>query len=115
MKESERKQTENYLKQFVELHEEIKYALEMKNNVLAMKLLEQCQATALKLGNLIEAVKGRNFDTILTLDDYCQLVYIINEDIWHKYYINSGKIYRYLNKSLRLIEESINLDTRERG
>ena len=85
MKESERKQTENYLKQFVELHEEIKYALEMKNNVLAMKLLEQCQATALKLGNLIEAVKGRNFDTILTLDDYCELVYIINEDIWHKY------------------------------
>ena len=59
-----------YSAEFVELHEEIKYALEMKNNVLAMKLLEQCQATALKLGNLIEAVKGRNFDTILTLDDY---------------------------------------------
>lgn len=115
MKESERKQAENYLKQFVQLHEEIKYALEMKNNILAMKLLEQCQATALKLGNLIETVKGRDLDTILTLDDYCELVYIINEDIWHKYHINSGKIYRYLNKSLRLIKDSINLDTRERG
>jgi hypothetical protein len=48
---------------------------------------------------------------VAILEDYCELVYEVNEQIWHGEYINPGKVYRYLNRSLELVKENLSLET----
>lgn len=98
---------EEGIRLFARLHHGIQEAIEAEEYVLAMKLLEQCQDAALKLGNEMEAIEGKDCEIIPILDDYCELAYEINEQIWHGEYVNPGKVFRYLNKSLELIEGSI--------
>lgn len=96
---------------FSELHGEVKDALEAKEAALAMRLLERCQGAALELGNRVEAVRGKGCHMVSILEDYCELVYEVNEQIWHGEYINPGKVYRYLNRSLELVKENLSLET----
>lgn len=103
MKNQER--PEDSLGLLAQIHEEIKEALEAKNGAAAMKLLEQCQSIALEMGNREEAMKGKNCEMTAILEDYCELVYEINEQIWYGEHINPGKVYRYLNKSFGLMKE----------
>jgi len=90
----------DYIRHFARLHEQVKEALERKQDVSAMKLLEQCQAVACELGGRLEAVKGKGCGEVAILHDYCELVYEVNEQIWYKEHVNPGKVYRYLNKCL---------------
>ena len=96
---------------FSELHGEVKDALEAKEAALAMRLLERCQGAALELGNRVEAVRGKGCHMVAILEDYCELVYEVNEPIWHGEYIIPGKVYRYLNRSLELVKENLSLET----
>ena len=96
---------------FSELHGEVKDALEAKEAALTMRLLERCQGAALELGNRVEAVRGKGCHMVAILEDYCELVYEVNEQIWHGEYINPGKVYRYLNRSLELVKENLSLET----
>ena len=72
---------------------------------IANTLLTQCQTNAINMGNLIEESEGEGFVTVKYLEDYCELVYSINEELQS----NSGtdnpeKIYKKLNKMLQKIE-----------
>lgn len=74
-------------------------------------LLTGCQTIAINIGNLIEESEGEGFVTVKYLEDYCELVYSINEESQ----ANSGndnpnKIYKKLNKMLLKIENSLKHD-----
>lgn len=101
---------EDSLGRLAELHGEVKEALEAGKRVWAMKLLEQCQAVAWGLGNRAEAREGKGCGMTAIVDDYCELVYEVNEQAWHGEYVNPGKVFRYLNKSLGLMRENVKMD-----
>lgn len=96
------------------LHDKVKEALETKKKAAAMRLLEQCQDVALKLGNVAEQTEGKGCGMIAILDDYCELVYEINEQVWHGERINPEKAHRYLNKSLGIMKENAGMDGKEK-
>ncbi len=74
-------------------------------------LLTGCQTTAINIGNLIEESEGEGFITVKYLEDYCELVYSINEELRGiTGSINSEKISKKLNKMLLKIENSIKHD-----
>ncbi len=85
--------------------------IEEENLNAVFNLLSQCQSTAINMGNLIEESEGEGFATVKYLEDYCELVFSVNEDLQN----NSGadnpdKVYKKLNKMLQKIDNSISHD-----
>ena len=62
-------------------HDEVRRELEdcKRDNVL--ELLTQCQEGAIQLGNLIESTEKEGFVTIGMLEEYCEIVYQIYEEM----------------------------------
>lgn len=80
-----------------------------ENNLNAVfSLLSQCQSAAINMGNLIEESEGEGFITVKYLEDYCELVFSINEEIQKDSGTNNpDKVYKKLNKMLQKIDNSI--------
>lgn len=98
-----------------QIHDEIRETLQKQQDAAVMKLLEQCQAIALEVGTRAEKGKGKHCEITAIMEDYCELVYEVNEQIWHGEYVNPGKVYKYLNKSLGLMRESMSKDKEKEG
>lgn len=114
MRKAQKKQAEEFVELLGQVHDEIRKAVDAKNYGLAMSLLEQCQEGAIKLGNLIELTEGEGFITIPLLEDYCELIYIIHEEIGQSQSVNENQVYKSLRKSLIQIENSVKNDIRVR-
>lgn len=104
------KEMANILKQ---AHESIRKVIAMKiidEEYLnaANKLLTECQTNAINMGNLIEEYEGEGFITVKYLEDYCELVFSINEEIQKDSGTdNPDRVYKKLNKMLQKIDNSI--------
>lgn len=81
MEESHKKQAEEFLSIMQHTHVTIKRLLEAGNYPLAMVQLEQCQSYALSFGQQMESTEGTVPTTITLLEDYCELVYRIYEEL----------------------------------
>lgn len=91
-------------------HAGIEKMMEVKNPVKAMELLEQCQKGAVRLGELIEQAEGEGFATVHMLEDYCELVYQIYEEIGRGLQDDGSLIYQKLQECMGYIENSIRQD-----
>ncbi len=114
MRKAQKKQAEDFVSRLEKVHIEIKRALDDKNIVVAMSLLEQCQEDAIKLGTMIENTEGEGFVTISILEEYCELTYQIHEEIAQSKVLSSNKAYKNLEKLLILIESSVKNDIKVR-
>ncbi|MBE5903598.1 MAG: hypothetical protein E7275_04860 [Pseudobutyrivibrio sp.] len=75
------------------------------------KLLTGCQNTAINIGNIIEESEGEGFITVKYLEEYCELVYSVNEELCNtESSYNPDKISKKLNKMILKIENSIKHD-----
>ncbi|MEY8338948.1 hypothetical protein AALB16_13165 [Lachnospiraceae bacterium 62-35] len=110
MRKAQKKQSEDFIKLLGQAHVEVRKAIEKRQNAVAMDLLEQCQDGAIELGNMIEAEEGEGFITIPLLEQYCELVYQIHEELWKNQYVSGDKAYKGLRKSLIRIENSVKND-----
>ncbi|MBQ7470361.1 MAG: hypothetical protein IJS76_08050 [Pseudobutyrivibrio sp.] len=71
-------------------------------------LLSQCQSAAINMGTRIEESEGEGFITVKYLEDYCELVYSINEELQSNGGTdNPDKVYKKLTKMLQKIDNSI--------
>jgi len=134
-KHSMRKMQKNQILEIIDslqqAHEEIKTVLQQKNNVLAQKqtifrMLCECQETAVSVGESIEKAEGEKHITVSYLEEYCELLFKIYEEIGgstggalgtdnsanavDKVFINENKIYKSLRKQLIKIENSVKND-----
>ena len=114
MRKIQRQQVENFIKLLGQAHDEIKRVVAEGNVVAAQDLLSQCQQGAIELGNLIETIEGEAFATIPYLEDYCELIFQIYEEIGREQYDNVGRIHKALRKSLIKIENSVRNDIKIR-
>lgn len=114
MRKSQKKQIENNLELLGKTHDAIKKALETGNGEIALNLLQQCQDSAIQIGEMIEESLGEDFATIGLLEAYCEQLYQIYEAIRQQQPLNSNKTCKKLNKELIRIENSVKNDIRVR-
>lgn len=107
MRKAQRKQAEDFITLLEQAHKEIKKDMETGKIPAAMDLLVQCQEGAVQLGNLIEATEGEDCPTISVLENYCELVYQIHEELAGGQGINADNAHRKLYKQLIHIKNSI--------
>ncbi|MCI8294191.1 MAG: hypothetical protein HFH53_11775 [Hespellia sp.] len=114
MRKAQKKQAEDFVQLLSDAHQEIRRNLEKQKEEAAMDLLEQCQQGAVQLGTLIEKTEGEDFVTIGILEEYCELVYQIHDQIARGESISSGKVFKNLRRMWIQIENSIKNDIPER-
>ena len=81
MRKAQKKQVREFIMLLAEAQQEIKTAIENQNIALALDLLEQCQQGAIQVGTLIDTLEGEGFITVTLLEQYCELVYQLHEDV----------------------------------
>lgn len=114
MRKIHKKQVESFIETLGQAHEEIRRFAGDGNYAAAMDLLGQCQEGAVRLGELIEKTEGEDTPAIPRLEEYCELVYEIYQELAENQDTNAGKIYKKLRKSLIQIENSVRNNIRIR-
>lgn len=112
MKKTQRQQIEELNRQIEQAHDLIKKYIEQHSIQSAIQLLEECQNRGITIGTLIEAAEGEGHPTVTLLEQYCELIYQIHEDLLNRKdkEINSAKIYKLLKQKFIKIENSIKND-----
>lgn len=81
MRKAQKKQVNDFVVLLTEAQTEIKNAVRKKNVPLALDLLEQCQQGAIRMGTLIDNLEGEGHPTVVLLEQYCELVYRLHEEL----------------------------------
>lgn len=91
-------------------HDEIKNTIEEKQYTMAQSLISQCQEVAVAIGTTIEEIEGKDFVTILHIEEYCEALYCIYEELYVNNKIKSNRVFKTLNQYLLTVEYSIQHD-----
>lgn len=114
MRKAQKKQIEDLLALLEQAHNEVKRFAENKDFDEAMELLRQCQDSAVQMGGLIEKTEGEELPTIAKLEEYCETLYEIHEEISSDTPLIPAKLYRRLQKPLIQVENSVKNDIKIR-
>lgn len=112
MRKVQKKQAEDFMALLNQVHREIKKYIENGSPAMAMELLIQCQEGALQLGELIEKTEGEDCKIISLLEQYCELVYKIHEEIAQGQPGSGNSAYKRLRRLQIQIENGIRNDTK---
>ncbi len=114
MRKVQKKQIEELLDLLEQAHQEIKGFVERKEFIKAQELLGQCQESAVQVGELIEMEEGELAPTIAKLENYCEVLYEIYEELSSDTMIMAAKIYKRLQKVLIQVENSVKNEIKPR-
>lgn len=114
MRKAQKKQAEDFVELLAQAHGTVKKEVEACGHEKVMELLTQCQEGAIQLGNLIESTEGEGFVTIGMLEDYCEIIYQIYEEIAQGRTVDFVKAGNILDKTLARIRGSIREDIKVR-
>lgn len=90
-----------------EAHEEITKCIERKQLDTAIDLLGQCQQGAIKVGETIDAAEGEGTDEVHLLEEYCEVIWQIGEDIKSGVPVNARKAEKKLRRLLINVSNGI--------
>lgn len=110
MREAQKQEILGLIDNLHHVHEEIKKSLEQNNLILAQDMISEAQQSAISLGEKIEKTEGEGHRTVTCLEEYCELLFCVYEDI-NKNDHNVNKIHKTLRKQLIKIENSVKNDT----
>lgn len=110
MRKAQKQQAQELVRQMEEAHDQFKKFIEQGSIPPAMELLEECQDGGFAVGTLIEGTEGEGHPTVLLLEEYCELVYQIHEDLAGHKEINTKKIHKILKQKLIRITNSLKND-----
>ncbi|WP_207643881.1 hypothetical protein [Desulfitobacterium hafniense] len=88
-----------------EAHVILKKQLKKKNYAVANRLLEDCQACAIKVGTTIEQSEGGGTDAVPILEEYCEMVYQLSRSMDNEK--ESDKFIKKLQKQLNKATNSL--------
>ena len=91
-------------------HDEIKRNMESKQCIAAQDMLSQCQECAISIGTAIEKSEGEGFVTVSHIEEYCDVLYQVHEELNRTDSINVNKTYKTLKKHMLKIENSVKHD-----
>ena len=111
MRKTQKQQIESLLSQMEEAQEQIKKDIGQGSVQPAMELLEDCQTGAVTIGTLIENTEGEGHPSVLLLEEYCELVYQIHQNLeGNPKGVNQNKIYKLLRQKLIKAANSVKND-----
>ena len=111
MRKAQKQQIQTLISQMEEAHEQIKKYIGQGSVQPAMELLEDCQTGGVTVGTLIENTEGEGHPTVLLLEEYCELIYQIHQELEEHYKeVNPNKIYKLLRQKLIKIANSVKND-----
>lgn len=90
-----------------EAHEEITKCIERKQLDTVIDLLGQCQQGAIKVGETIDAAEGEGTDEVHLLEEYCEVIWQIGEDINSGVPVNARKAEIKLRRLLISVSNGI--------
>lgn len=114
MRKQQKKQAEELLAQMELAHEQIRKDIEQKNVPSAVSLLGDCQDAAISLGTLIESTEGEAHPTVTLLEEYCELLYGVHEELAGGKETAANRIYISVKQKLVKIFDSFKHDVRIR-
>lgn len=88
----------------------IKKMMGIGNSGAVLTLLEQCQESAIQMGEMIEECEGEEFVTIGLLENYCEKLYQTYKQVSQQQVVNVDKVYKNLRRELIRIENSVRND-----
>ncbi|WP_090418647.1 hypothetical protein [Pseudobutyrivibrio sp. YE44] len=106
------KLVENYIALFKKLVEAIELELKATNSDFnkTSEYLNTCQQKAIELGEFIEQQEGLGHATVKGLEDFCELLYEVNEDILSERGLSADSAKLRLGNGVNKIEESAKSD-----
>lgn len=110
MRKADKKRAEDLAGILKNLHTVIRKTVNAGNEAESLNLLEQCQAHAVCLGELIEALEGKGTVTVSLLEEYCELVYEIYRNLQLVSDGSGDRVYNLLAQKTVQIEKSIRND-----
>ena len=90
-----------------EAHSEIINLIEKSQTDTALGLLEQCQQGAIGVGTIIDRSEGEGTDEVHLLEEYCEMIWQISEDLKTGETINARKLEKKLRKQLLNVSNGI--------
>ncbi|MCR4830255.1 MAG: hypothetical protein K5883_02250, partial [Pseudobutyrivibrio sp.] len=114
MRKYKAKQISNYIALFRKLAEGVGQSLSQNPQNLdkACIYLETSQQRAIEFGTLIENEEGEGHPTVKLLEEFCEIVYEIHEDILSEKGLSADSATGRMNRIISRIEESANKDIR---
>lgn len=116
MRKAQKLQIEETIRKMEEAHNEVKRCIE-KGTAQEGELLADCQNAAVSIGTLIENTEGEGHPAVTVLEEYCELVYQIHENLSsdrNVRKVNVNKIYKSLRQKLIKVLNSIKNDIKIR-
>lgn len=110
MRKAQKQQAQELVRQMEEAHDQLKKFIEQGSVPPAMELLEECQNGGITVGTLIESTEGEGHPAVTLLEEYCELIYQIHENLAENKEINTKKIHKLLKQKLIKISNSLKND-----
>ena len=112
MRQSKAKQITNYIALFRKIVEGIYTSLSAKTADIegACSYLEMCQQRAIDFGTFIEGEEGEGHPTVKLLEEFCEVLYEIHEEIQSERGLSADSAKARLDTMVNRIEESANRD-----
>ncbi len=109
MKKAQKQEILGLIDNLYQVQEDIKKVLEQNNLILAQDMISGAQESAISLGEKIERTEGGGHRTVTCIEEYCELLFRVFEDI-NKNSVNASKAQKLLRKQLIKIENSAKND-----
>lgn len=110
MRKSQKQNILELINTLHQAHEEIKNNIDNHDYILAQDLIAQCQGSAIDIGTSIEETEGEGFVTVSYIEEYCDVLYHMHEELNDAGSSSGNKIYKVLRKQLLKVENSIKND-----
>lgn len=112
MRKSRFKQVENYIELFRKLCEGVYQELDRKDPGIqkACEYLEMAQQKAIDLGNYIEETEGEGHKTVSHLEEFCEVLFQIHEEIQSDRGLSASSAKGRLDTAVGRIEDSAHKD-----
>ena len=107
-----KKQILDIFKTLYEAHNSVRTYIEKKKADNAVGVLEECQNTAVQIGDIIDNSEGEGSPVIHLLEEYCETVYQVSVGVSED--ITGIKAKKMLDKSLLKAENSVKNDIKVR-
>lgn len=114
MNKADKKRADDFVKILRDVHSTIRKTVDARNTEATMELLEQCQNCAISIGEMIEAAEGEGHPTVALLEEYCEMVYQIYEQVRQSKFPGGNQAHNLLSGQLIRIGKSIKQDIKVR-
>lgn len=92
------------------LHGAIQAGIQTEQDTVVMEYLASCQQCAIAVGNLIESLKGENFCTVHRIEEYCEQIYSIHEELAQGNRRTAEEVSACLESRLEQVKSSVEQD-----